>query len=137
MKTLYYQLRKSTHHLSDSGIKHMSVLLAVTGSIDSSTKYDNFISVKNRGGLWNVSAGGFEIFLFVEKFFRLRFQTRENKIYVQQTVSSLTMNLSTRAHFKTFQNFSGEESEDVVSQNLVDGILTLYLRAKTLKYVSL
>lgn len=40
----------------------MSILLAGKDSTDSLTKDGNFINAKNRGGIWKVSAGVFEIF---------------------------------------------------------------------------
>ena len=46
----------------------MSILLAGKDSSDSLD--GDFINAKNSGGLWKVSAGVFEIFLIVEKFFR-------------------------------------------------------------------
>ena len=66
---MHCRLRKSTEHHCDSNIKHMSFLLAAKDSSDSSTKDDNFIKVRNIGGLWKVSTGVFEIFLIVEKYF--------------------------------------------------------------------
>ena len=36
----------------------------------SRLKEDNFINVENRGNLWKVSVGIFEIFLVIEKLFR-------------------------------------------------------------------
>ena len=71
MKTLYCRLRKSTVHRSDTNIKHMSILFAGKDTSESSTTDDDkFINAKNRGGLWKVSPGVFEIFLIVEKHFR-------------------------------------------------------------------
>ena len=96
MKNLYCRLRKSTEHRSDSNIKHMSMLLAGKDSSDSVTKDDNFINVKNRGGLWKVSPGVFEIFLIVEKYFRCNISNQKRKIDVQQIVSSLVMDFSIR-----------------------------------------
>ena len=80
MKNLYCRLRKSTEHRSDSNTKHMSILLAGKDSPDLVAKDDNFISFKNRGHLWKVSAGVFEIFLIVEKYFSVIFQTRKEKL---------------------------------------------------------
>ena len=58
----------------------MSILLARKDSSDLVAKDDNFINVKNRGDLWKVSAGVFEIFLIVEKYFSVIFQTRKEKL---------------------------------------------------------
>ena len=80
MKNLYCRFKKSTEHRSDSNTKHMSILLVGKDSSDLVAKDDNFINVKNRGDLWNVSAGVFEIFLIVEKYFSVIFQTRKEKL---------------------------------------------------------
>ena len=85
MKTLYCRLRKSTVHRSDTNIKHMSILLAGKDTSESSTADDDkFINAKNRGGLWKVSPGVFEIFLIVEKHFRANVTNQKIKIDVQR-----------------------------------------------------
>ena len=45
MKSLYYDLKKSTEHLSDAHIKHMRILLAGKDCSDSSTKDEKFVLV--------------------------------------------------------------------------------------------
>ena len=58
----------------------MSILLAGKDSSDLVAKDNNFINAKNRGDLWKVSAGVFEIFLIAEKYFSVIFQTRKEKL---------------------------------------------------------
>ena len=45
---------------------------------------DKFINAKNRGGLWKVSPGVFEIFRIVEKHFRANVTNQKRKIDVQR-----------------------------------------------------
>ena len=121
-------------------ISNMTLLISyiiICNSSDSSTKDDNFINVKNRGGLWKVSAGVFEIFLIIEKYFRCNISKQKRKIDVQRMVSSLMMDFSIRSHFTTLRNSESEESEDQIALDLPKSMLTLYLHTRTFKYVSL
>ena len=78
-------MKKSTVHRSDTNIKHMSILLAGKDTSESSTADDDkFINAKNRGGLWKVSPGVFEIFLIVEKHCRANVTNQKIKIDVQR-----------------------------------------------------
>ena len=73
-----------------------------------------------RGGLWKVSPGVFEIFLIVEKHFRANVSNQKRKIDVQLRVSTLMM------------DFRKKE----ISLNLLQSMITLYLHASTFKYVT-
>ena len=138
MKTLYCRLRKSTVHRSDTNIKHMSILLAGKDTCESSTiDDDKFINAKNRGGLWKVSPGVFELFLIVEKHFRANVTNQKRKIDVQLMVSTLMMHFSILSLFSALRNSASEETEKEISLNLLQSMITLYLRARTFKYVSL
>ena len=52
-------------------------------------------------------------------------------------VSSLMMDFSIQSHFTTLLNFADEESEDEIGLNLLESLLTLYLRGTIFKYFSL
>jgi hypothetical protein len=136
MKT-YCRLRKSTKHRSDNNVKLMSILLAGKDSSESSTEDDKFIEAKNRGGLWKVTVGIFEIFFIVEKYFRANVANHKRQINVKIMVSTLMMDYSVLSHFKHLINSVSEESDEEISLNLLESMTTLYLRARTFKYVSL
>lgn len=137
MKTLYCRLRKSSAHRSDANVEHMSILLAGKDTSESSTADDRFINAKNRGGLWKVTNGVFEIFFAVEKYFRDNVAKQKRKIDVKIMVSALVMDFGILSHFSALKNSASEESEEESSLNLLESMLTLYLRARTFKYVSL
>ena len=48
---------------------------------------NNFINFKNRGDLWKASAGAFEIFASVERFFRSNVSNQKRKTDLKQMVS--------------------------------------------------
>ena len=50
---------------------------------------------------------------------------------------SLMIDFSIRSHFTTLRNSANEKSEDKIALNLFGSMPTLYLRARTFKYVSL
>lgn len=137
MKTLYCRLRKSSAHRNDSNVEHMSILLAGKDTSESSTTDDRFINAKNRGGLWKVTNGVFEIFFAVERYFRDNVAKEKRKIDVKIMVSALVVDFSILSHFSALKNSASQELEEESSLNLLESMLTLYLRARTFKYVSL
>lgn len=52
-------------------------------------------------------------------------------------VSSLMLDFSIQSDFTTLLNSAGEESEDEIGLNLLESMLTLYLRGTNFKYFSL
>ena len=92
----------------------MGILLEGKDSPDSLTKDDNFINAKNRGGLYKVSAGVFEIFLVIEKFSRSNVSNQKGKVDVKQVVSSVIMDFSILSHFTALRNSASEESENEI-----------------------
>ena len=132
MKTMYCRLRKSTEHRSDSNIKHIRIVLAGNDCSDSPTQNWQF-----RDGLWELSADVVEIFLIVRKCFWCIFSNQKRKIDVEQMVSSLMLDFSIQSDFTTLLNSAGEESEDEIGLNLLESMLTLYLRGTNFKYFSL
>ena len=115
----------------------MSILLAGKDSSESSTEDDKFINAKNRGGLWKVTVGVFEIFFIVEKYFRANVANQNRMIDVKLMVSTLMLDFSVLPHFTTLTNTASEELDKEISLNLLESMITLYLRARTFKYVSL
>ena len=105
-------MKKYTCIIVDTNIKHISILLAGKDTSESSTADDDkFINAKNRGGLWKVSPGVFEIFLIVEKHFRANVTNQKIKIDVQLMVSTLMMNFSILSLFSALINSASEETE--------------------------
>ena len=137
MQTLYSHLRKSTKHRSDTNIKQMSILLAGKDSSESSTEEDELIDAKNRGGLWKVTNGVSEIFFAVEKYFRANVANQKRKIDVKCMVLRLMKYSSILSHYTTLTNLASEELDKEISLNLLESMITLYLRARTFKYVYL
>ena len=137
MQTLYSRLRKSTKHRSDTNIKQMSILLAGKDSSESSTEEDELIDAKNRGGLWKVTNGVSEIFFAVEKYFRANVANQKRKIDVKCMVLRLMKYSSILSHYTTLTNLASEELDKEISLNLLESMITLYLHARTFKYVYL
>ena len=137
MQTLYSRLRESTKHRSDTNIKQMSILLARKDSSESSTEEDELIDAKNRGGLWKVTNGVSEIFFAVEKYFRANVANQKRKIDVKCMVLRLMKYSSILSHYTTLTNLASGELEKEISLNLLESMITLYLRARTFNYVYL
>ena len=115
----------------------MSILLAGKDSSESSTEEDELIDAKNRGGLWIVTNGVSEIFSAVEKYFRANVANQKRKIDVKCMVLRLMKYSSILSHYTTLTNLASEELDKEISLNLLESMITLYLRARTFKYVYL
>ena len=114
----------------------MSILFAGKVTSENSDKDDVFIDSKNRGGLWKVTSEVMNIFTITEKHFRNNTESFERKINVVSMVSSLLTDYLVLSNFTVLRNLASEEVSEEVSLNL-ECMLTLYLRARTFKYVTL
>ena len=137
--TLYRRLRKAKYH-NESSALHMSILLAGKSTLpetDSSTD-DIFIDANNRGGLWKVIPQAMKIFLVVEKQFREHVGDDTRKIDIKSMVLTLLRNCQILSNFLTICGKSDIEIVDKeIAKNLLESLITLYLRARTFKFVSL
>ena len=137
--TLYRRLRKAKYHNESSALR-MSILLAGKSTLsetDSSID-DIFIDAKNRGGLWKVIPQAMKIFLVVEKQFREHVGDDTRKIDIKSMVLTLLRNCQILSNFLTICGKSDIEIVDKeIAKNLLESLITLYLRARTFKYVSL
>ena len=137
MKTLYCRLRKSTVHRSDTNIKHMSILLAGKDTCESSTTDDDkFINAKNRGGLWKVSPGVLNYFLLLRNTLELMLQIRKEKLMFSLWCQLWWWILVFYLYSQHLEIQQVKKQRKEISLNLLQSMITLYLRARTFKYVS-
>ena len=79
--------------------------------------------------------GNGEIFFGVEKYFRAIVANQKRKIDVKCMALRLMKYSSILSHYTTLTNLASEELDKEISLNLLESMITLYLRARTFKYV--
>ena len=124
-------------HRSDSNIKHISIPLQEKILQFPQKKMANSLMPKTEVAFGKTLLVFLKFFLLLRSILDAMFQTRREKIDIHQMVSSLMMDFSIQSHFITLQNYASQEPEDETALNLLEGMLTLYLRARIFKYVSL
>ena len=127
--SIWICLRKSTRHRCDTNIKQTSILLAGKDSSESSAEEDELIDAKNRGVLWKVTNGVSEIYFAVEKYFRANVANQKRKIDVKFMVLRLMNYSSVLSHYTILTSLASEELDKEISLNLLESMITLYLRA--------
>ena len=81
--------------IHDSMTEYRLMKIGLKQKVANNSKVaNNFINFKNRGDLWEASAGVFEIFFSVDRFFRSNVSNKKRKTGLKQMVSSLIMNFS-------------------------------------------
>ena len=121
-----------------SQVPFTSILFAVKSTLpetDSSTD-DIFIDAKNRGGLWKVIPQAMKIWSWRNNFVSMWEMTR--KIDIKSMALTLLRNCQIPSNFLTICGKSDIEIVDKeIAKNLLESLITLYLRARTFKCVSL
>lgn len=134
--TLYKRLRFSK---KEKGVYHqqcLSLLRAckyAEGS-ETDTSHHRLITTKDRGGLWKVKADVVTIFTFAESYFLTVTKDFVIKIDAQYIVSQLLENMFILAYFNGVRKSSEEVVKKEIGLNLLEDMLTLYIRLRSHSY---
>ena len=128
--TIYRRIRRSKSTQSMLGIQSLSILLSGKSSLQNSSGSDLLIQAKDRGGLWNVTAKVLAIFVQVETTFRQSTTHLGHKIDSKMMVSQLMENPSVLCNFNTVRNQSVEKVSKEIALNLLEHLITLYVRVR-------
>ena len=133
--TLYRRLRrsKSTQHLL--GIQCLQLLLAGKSTLNENSELDKITRAKDRGGLWSVTFDVYKIFHHVETVFRKTTSNVTRHIDSKKMVSELVNNPSVLCNFNKIRNECSEKVSKEVALNLLDHLITLYIRVRTFSLV--
>ena len=118
------------------GMQCLPSLLARKSSLENSpTENDSLIRAKDRGDLWNVTPEVYFIFSQVETLFRQATTTFDKQINGKKMVSQLLENPSVWSNFNKVRNQSAEKVSKEIALNLLDHLITLYIRVRTFSLV--
>ena len=136
--TFYRRLKYSKVSRSILGIQSTNLLMAGKMSVDddSATDSDVFIRAKDRGGLWIVTPEVHNIFSEAEFVFREQTQNFERHIDCKKIVSMLIENITVLCNYNKLRNQCSEKVSKEIAMNLLDHLLTLYIRVRTFSLVS-
>ena len=94
----------------------------------------SLIAAKNRGGLWTVSNDVIQIFIHVEAQFRTETSSLQNKISCGSMVSTLLRNCHVLALLSKIRSIAEKKIPKEVSENLLEKLITLYIRVRSFSY---
>ena len=112
----------------------LSILLAGKSS-ENHQKGSKLVEAKNRGGLWIVSNPVIQICQHIEAKFRSVVKKFYNKIDSQTLIDDLMKNCGILSNFDKIRNESEEKVSKEIALNLLEQIITLFVRARTFSYV--
>ena len=114
------------------GMQCLPLLLAGKSSLENSpTENDSLIRAKDRGGLCNVTPEVYFIFPQVETLFHQATTTFNHQIDGEKMVSQLLENPSGLSNFNKVRNQSVGKVSKEIALNLLDHLITLYIRVRT------
>ena len=90
---------------------------------------------KDRGGLWNVTPEVYFIFSQVETLFLQATTTFDKQTVGKKMVSQPFENPSVLSNFNKVRNQSAEKVSKEIALNLLDHLITLYIRVRTFSLV--
>ena len=134
ISTVYRRLRRSKSTLSQLGSQSLDLKLAGKSSSENDDS-EIFIKARDRGGLWYVTDEIFQIFVNVESVFRQTTSAVSRNIDSKAMVSTLLTNTSVLCNFSKLMSSCSVEISKEVGMNLLDHIMTLYIRVRTFSYV--
>ena len=94
------------------------------------------VNIMDRGGLWNVNENVTSIFKIAERYFRTATQKHVIKIDSNSIVSNLMANATVLHHATVLKSKSEETIKKEVALNLLEDLLTLYIRVRSLSFAN-
>ena len=129
--TLYRRFRFSARQKSDL-VKFLPVLLA--GKSDKSLGIHKLVDAKDRGGLWRVTIPVVELFKRAEQYFVVYSSHWSKRFDTDAVVQVLMEDSQILSSFRLLLEESSLKVVEEDSLNLLDKILTLFLRIRYFSY---
>ena len=126
------RIRNSKTWKSKQNQDTLSILLSV--KVDISNDDSMLIDASNRGGLWKVRQEIITIFSVAEIFFKSSTSGVVRSINIKKMIEKLMVNSEILINYYSVYNDSPEEVEKEVALNLLDHMLTLYIRVRAFSY---
>lgn len=134
--TLYRRIRFSKKNKEFYHYQALSYLMEcklVDGS-ETDTSHQKFVDIKNRGGLWKVKKDVLGIFIMAERFFLTATKDFVRKIDAGHIVASLLENSYVLSCFNIIRRGSEHEIKKEIALNVLEDMLTLYIRVRAHSY---
>ena len=134
--TLYRRLRNSQSlKKSDLNQTYMTILLSAKceEKLAENARY-KFVSLKDRGGLWKVNRDVVQMFRVTEIYFRKQTAGIIKNMNTNEMISFLIKNCTIQSVFKTLYQNGDITVKKELAFNLLEYILTLYLRVRMFSY---
>ena len=132
--TLYRRIRRPKNQ-SDSTDQYLSLLLSCKSTSSEIREDEKLVDARNSGGLWRVKPEVGCIFEVAEKHFRTEIVDRSSKnIDSKGIVSTLMKNCVVLSNFTKSRNMSSEKTSKEIALNLLEDLLTLFIRTRTFCY---
>ena len=104
-------------------------------TLNENSELNKIIRAKDRGGLWSVTFDVYKIFHHVETVFRKTTSNVTRHIDSKKIVSELVNNPSVLCNLNKIRIECSEKVSKEVALNLLDHLITLYIRVRTLSLV--
>ena len=108
--------------------------LVLAGKNESEIPNSNLIKALSRGGLWSITTQIQRLFVITEKYFLLQTHTQKRSVQVSDIVNNLIKFMPIQETFKAVAISCDVEPTEEVRNNVLNALLTLYLRIGTFSY---
>lgn len=133
--TMYRRIRFSKSERTVYHQQCLSFLLAGKCTGESKQSEHQHVELFDRGGLWKVNRDVIAIFSVAESYFLSSCKNGTTNINSVNTVSKLMENSYILMHFSNIRDSSPDKIRKEVALNLLEDLLTLYIRVRTFSYV--
>ena len=142
MKSLQYLIGYIFHKLytkfrfhknSFSEYNRQCVLILETCKVKEDSS-QTLVNIKDRGGLWKLNKKIQDLFLECELLFRSKTEHFLSKLVSEELVKVMSTNCSVSSIYKSICNEIDPKVNKEISMNLLDHLLTLFVRVRTFSY---
>ena len=124
-------LKKARNSKNYSSLDNQAVIGILENAIADDDTHQPLIHLLNRGGLTAVTDESFKIFYCAEEKFRAETEVDFlRKIDVKKMSSDLANDVNVTSYYNALVGLSGTDVTDEIKQNLLNGMLKLYLRVR-------
>ena len=131
--TFYRRIRFSTSN-NTSSYHHQCLSFLIAGKCTGELPEHKYVNIRNRGGLWSVNEDVICIFTVAESYFISSTKQHTNRIDSKVIVSALMKDTWLLVNFSRLRRNSADPIKKEVALNLLEDLLTLYIRVRAFSY---
>ena len=133
--TIYRRIRYSDIYKEEYYQQYMSILLAAQYQGSDDLPEHKLVNTRRRSGLWKMKNEAICIFITAETTFKNMVSKSINKIDSKEIISSLLKVTNVLSNFSKIRSENNVVVNEEVCLNVLEDILSLYVRARTFSYV--